>query len=79
MTKWRIQEHLALSTLREMWVPLKDGTLARAKRVLVQKRGKRFSIQTQVVKEAGFLQPRQTLQEWCWLERVHYKGAAACL
>jgi hypothetical protein len=60
MTMWRVKAHRALSALREMWVRLKDGISARAGRVQVQTGGRRRAIQTQVVMEAGSLQPRRS-------------------
>ena len=49
LTKWRLRAHRAKSALRNSWVLREDGTSTRARRVLVQKGGKRCAIQHQVV------------------------------
>ena len=79
LTKWRIQAHRAKSALRNFWVRRADGTLARARKVLVQKGGKRRAIQRQVVIESGSLQPRKCGgTEYTIKERARVR-AAACL
>ena len=41
LTRWRLRAHRAKSALRNSWVRREDGTSTRARRVLVQKGGKR--------------------------------------
>ena len=59
LTRWRLRAHRAKSALRNSWVRREDGTSTRARRVLVQKGGKRCAIQHQVVFQSGSLRCRQ--------------------